>query len=80
MRDPKRIPKILERLRILWEKYPDLRLGQLIGNMFPREGTGYPRIKFLEAGHAQQYYIEDEDLIKILESFYLGVKNAKKLD
>ena len=34
MRDPERIPVILERLRKVWEKYPDLRLGQLIINVF----------------------------------------------
>jgi len=32
MRDPDRIPLILEKVRELWEKYPDLRLGQLIAN------------------------------------------------
>ena len=32
MRDPKRIPDILDKLSALWEKYPDLRLGQLIAN------------------------------------------------
>jgi len=33
MRDPSRIPIILERLRLVWEKNPDLRLGQLIQNL-----------------------------------------------
>ena len=32
MRDPERIPKILEKIRILWEKNPDWRLGQLLEN------------------------------------------------
>lgn len=30
MRDPKRIPVMLEELKEIWEKSPDLRLGQLI--------------------------------------------------
>lgn len=30
MRDPKRIPEILEAIREVWEAHPDLRLGQLI--------------------------------------------------
>ena len=34
MRDPNRIPEILKRLEKLWQKYPDLRLGQLISNVF----------------------------------------------
>lgn len=30
MRDPNRIPLMLDELREIWEKQPDLRLGQLI--------------------------------------------------
>lgn len=30
MRDPKRIPEILEAIRDVWEEHPNLRLGQLI--------------------------------------------------
>lgn len=33
MRDPKRIPIILEYIKLLWEKYPDQRLGQLLSNV-----------------------------------------------
>jgi hypothetical protein len=29
MRDPKRIPRILTKLQIIWEHYPELRFGQL---------------------------------------------------
>lgn len=32
MRDPARIPRILEALRVEWEKTPDIRLGQLLVN------------------------------------------------
>ena len=30
MRDPARIPEMVEVLRELWQKHPDLRLGQLL--------------------------------------------------
>ena len=33
MRDPKRIPEVLEAIRKAWEASPDLRLGQLIMNL-----------------------------------------------
>lgn len=33
MRDPERIPRILEELAIYWEKNPDLRLGQIVSNI-----------------------------------------------
>jgi hypothetical protein len=32
MRDPKRIPKVLAAVGRYWSLYPDLRLGQLLGN------------------------------------------------
>lgn len=32
MRDPKRIPRIIEQVLKIWERNPDLRLGQLIEN------------------------------------------------
>lgn len=34
MRDPNRIPIILDEIRKIWEQYPDFRLGQLISNVF----------------------------------------------
>ena len=30
VRDPARIPRMLEKIRLEWEKHPDLRLGQLV--------------------------------------------------
>ncbi len=63
MRSPNRIPKILVRLQKLWEKYPDMRLGQLIENRFvnidPKYGQSY-----------SAYHIEDEEFITELEKFY----------
>jgi hypothetical protein len=56
MRDPARIPIILERLRKVWEAHPDLRLGQLVVN----GATVRP--------HSDPFYIEDEALITRLEA------------
>jgi hypothetical protein len=65
MRDVKRIPKILRKLKEIWEKNPEMRLGQLIENAFLYLGKDI-------------YYVEDEDLIKRLEEFYsLLEKNSK---
>ena len=58
MRNIRRIPLILDRLEILWKRYPDLRLGQLIGNVIDE--------------NIALYYIEDEDLINLLTKHYLG--------
>ncbi len=58
MRDINRIDLILDRLKILWKKYPDLRLGQLILNVLQDPAL---------------YYIEDEELIDLLEEFYSNI-------
>jgi len=66
MRDVKRIPQILERLQKIWEKHPELRLGQLIKNVFPDR---YPDLIYL---------IEDEQFIEKIEQFYEKIKVDKK--
>jgi hypothetical protein len=55
MRDPNRIKPILAEIEALWEKYPQLRLGQLLGNCFHTEDI---------------YYVEDRHLIKRLKETY----------
>jgi uncharacterized protein YihD (DUF1040 family) len=55
MRDKKRIPKILKEVQTIWEKNPDLRLGQLILNAISDPAL---------------YYVEDKDLIIQLKSCY----------
>ena len=54
MRDPDRISVILERLQKVWEKYPDLRFGQLVLNVLRNDF----------------YYVEDEELVSRIELFY----------
>jgi uncharacterized protein YihD (DUF1040 family) len=54
VRDPNRIPVILERLRVAWEKHPDLRLGQVIANAS-------------ECRISRLFYLEDEALIVGIE-------------
>ena len=63
MRSADRIPNILARLNKIWEKYPDLRLGQLLLNCF---------------SDPLLYYIEDDKLIESLESYYLNLCNEDK--
>lgn len=55
MRNPERINEILAALGKVWQRYPDLRLGQLVLNVIKDPAL---------------YYIEDEDLIKKLNDFY----------
>ena len=57
MRDPKRIPEILQVLGEIWTKYPDLRLGQIIDNASVESQSKAP-----------VFYIEDDDLLEGLKS------------
>lgn len=58
MRDINRIDLILDRLKTLWKKHPDLRLGQLILNVLQDPVL---------------YYVEDEELVELLEKFYNNI-------
>ena len=63
MRPINRISNVLDRLGKIWEKYPDLRLGQLLLNCF---------------SDPLLYYIDDDKLIESLESYYLKLCNEDK--
>lgn len=56
MRDPKRISKVLNSIKSQWEKFPDMRLGQLIMN-----AVNNPTML---------YYIEDDKLIECINALY----------
>ena len=61
MRDPKRIPALIDRLKRFWLDNPDLRLGQIM----------------MIAGNEMEYgsdiwNIEDEELISALENLQKG--------
>lgn len=56
MRNPNRIDRILNEIRLIWKQYPDLRLGQLILNVIEDPAL---------------YYIEDEELVELLKQTYL---------
>jgi len=57
MRDPARIVPMLDALRRVWEKNPDLRLGQIVSNA-ARSHCAWPDV----------FSIEDEDLLRGLNS------------
>lgn len=59
MRSPERIPRILKQIEGIWKAHPDLRLMQLLGNVF-------------QAG--DHYYEEDGTLEVLLAAYYEKVK------
>lgn len=65
MRDPKRIDKVLKEISVIWHKYPDMRLGQLIGNVL--EGPNL-------------YYVEDDGLVNALKDTYENAEEVVTFD
>ena len=57
MRDPERIDEVLTKIKLIWKRFPDLRLMQLLLNVIPNSSLAY--------------FVEDEDLTKALLKFYL---------
>ena len=57
MRDINRIRPFCERLAAAWERFPDLRFGQFIFNVYSRHTSGDP------------FFVEDDETIKMIEKF-----------
>lgn len=75
MRDPKRIDKILEEIRVLWNKYPDLRLGQIIYMCMDKT--------IVSDSFIDVFYFEDDLLLKGLSQItedneLVGRKNEQQ--
>jgi len=60
MRNPKRVVTIIARLKTIWSRNTELRLGQLLINALPFDF----------------YYMEDGELIGKLEDFYAYSKKV----
>lgn len=59
MRDPDRINTVLEKIRQLWLRDPDMRLGQLlIAAVRPKDPC------------PELFYIEESDLIEKLDEYF----------
>ena len=56
MKDPNRIDETIEVMKRIWKKNPQLRLCQLIGNIFSGDN----------------YHIEDDVLVSKLKEVYEG--------
>lgn len=62
MRDPNRIPEILEMVKQLWLRCPDQRFWQFLSNL------GGDVIEKLGFNVHDMWYIEDEDTVKAIEA------------
>jgi uncharacterized protein YihD (DUF1040 family) len=79
VRDPKRIPKILSLLQMIWEQQPDVRFHQLISNLqdeYSKQNNGYGKKEAVgDTNDLDFFYLEDEQWEDFLETI---VKNLKK--
>ena len=64
MRDPKRIQRIISKLQTEWERYPDVRLIQLIINI-----ANHSDDEEASLGETQLFYLEDRDIEKRIDSY-----------
>ena len=66
MRDPKRIPEILNTIQEIWENVPDWRFFQLISNI-PWEDM-----------QKDSFFYEDEKTLASLKTYLEKIKNESK--
>lgn len=69
-RPPSRIPRILEKLQAYWSAFPDLRLGQIIGQLV-RDSTpmqpGEELLHYLSSRYSDLLNIEDDKMEQLLD-------------
>ena len=67
MRDKNRIPEFIVKLTNLWMLFPDLRFGQLVADI----------VAYGE--HSDGFYIEDEEMLAIIEEMIEAYYSTGKL-
>ena len=66
MRDPGRISPMMDLIESIWERYPDMRLGQLMFNLTWVYQTNR-RLSMRD-----NFYIEDDDFYRWLKEDFKG--------
>ncbi|WP_143072485.1 MULTISPECIES: DUF1040 family protein [unclassified Variovorax] len=68
MRDPDRIPEMLELLGEVWQRQPDLRLGQLVFNAARMRDAEVEDVFSIEDGGLRKGLIRYLEMIKAQET------------
>ena len=68
MRDPDRIDPVLDKLREVWYRNPDLRLTQLLENVADRKQVELPNGYIYHT--CCMYGMEEDELLRRLEEQY----------
>jgi hypothetical protein len=65
MRDPGRVAPFLGKLLLLWQRYPDMRFGQMVVNVFTVQGQ--------DADGPDLFHIEDWQIERRLDLYLSDV-------
>jgi hypothetical protein len=65
MRDPKRIPIAMDDIMHVWEKFHDLRLGQIISSA-------------MSGSDVDLFYIEDDELVDRIQEKFKEMRYGSK--
>lgn len=69
MRDPNRIPRVMQKIQTVWLGTPDLRFWQLMAILKDRYAIDkFPERKTFEVKPDDLFYLEDEDFEKVLDN------------
>lgn len=69
MRDPNRIPRVMQKIQTIWLGTPDLRFWQLMAILKDRYAIDkFPERKTFEVKTDDLFYLEDEDFEKVLDN------------
>lgn len=69
MRDPNRIPRVMQKIQTVWLGTPDLRFWQLMAILKDRYAIDkFPERKTFEVKTNDLFYLEDEDFEKVLDN------------
>ena len=71
MRNPNRIPKVLQAFEEVWTQYPDIRFWQILPVLqsYVNAVNGQPQ-------NSDLFYLEDDEFLKILEKYKEELKDA----
>lgn len=68
MRDIRRIDKFCDALKEVWKKYPDLRFGQMMSNIFRQ----------MTAENIDPFFPEDTDMLKYIQTYMDNLTSFSK--
>ena len=70
MRDPDRIPIILQQIEKEWKKNPDIRLGQVLSTILDIKPLYVEEDIVGFTSKIDPYYLEDREFLKLFKKYF----------